>query len=108
VLKRGGRELPTGEAAELEPSQAVQADLPELKLEEKSRNAVLWQEFQRLSERCFQLLRLLLADPAPSYLEVGAALDMKIGSIGPTRARCLAELRRRMELAGISSRSDGS
>jgi hypothetical protein len=39
------------------------------------------------------LLRLLLAEPAPSYTEVSAALNMPVGSIGPTRGRCLAKLR---------------
>ena len=43
--------------------------------------------------RCAALLRVLAADPAPSYEEVGAALEMPVGSIGPTRARCLGQLR---------------
>ena len=30
-----------------------------------------------------------MADPPPSYEDVGAALEMPVGSIGPTRARCL-------------------
>jgi hypothetical protein len=34
-----------------------------------------------------------MADPAPSYAQVAAALDMPIGSIGPTRGRCLQQLR---------------
>ena len=34
-----------------------------------------------------------VADPPPAYAEVAAALEMPIGSIGPTRARCLAQLR---------------
>jgi hypothetical protein len=37
-----------------------------------------------------------MADPAPSYAEVGAALGMPIGSIGPARARCLDGLRRHL------------
>ncbi|MGI5164044.1 RNA polymerase sigma factor [Spirillospora sp. CA-253888] len=44
--------------------------------------------------RCRDLLRLLAA--APSYAELSAALDLPVGSIGPTRARCLAELSRRL------------
>lgn len=47
----------------------------------------------RLGERCQALLRILSADPPPSYEEVSAALDMPVGSIGPTRGRCLAKLR---------------
>lgn len=40
-----------------------------------------------------RLLRLLSLEPRPSYAEVAAALDMPIGSIGPTRARALGRLR---------------
>lgn len=57
------------------------------------RDAVLWQVFDQLPDRCRRLLRVLLADPPPAYAEVAAALEMPIGSIGPTRARCLAQLR---------------
>jgi DNA-directed RNA polymerase specialized sigma24 family protein len=34
--------------------------------------------------------------PPPTYAEVAAALDLPVGSIGPTRARCLQQLRRRL------------
>lgn len=40
-----------------------------------------------------RLLQLLVADPPHSYEEIGAMMDMPIGSIGPTRARALAKLR---------------
>ena len=40
-----------------------------------------------------ELFRLLLADPQPSYSEISDRLGIPIGSIGPTRARCLARLR---------------
>jgi hypothetical protein len=36
---------------------------------------------------------VLMADPSPSYAEVSAALDIAVGSIGPTRQRCLQCLR---------------
>jgi len=47
----------------------------------------------RLNERCQALLRMLAAGPRPDYAEVSDTLDMPIGSIGPTRARCLDKLR---------------
>jgi RNA polymerase sigma factor (sigma-70 family) len=53
----------------------------------------VWVAFQRLPERCRELLRVLIAAPPPSYAEISAALGMAVGSIGPTRARCLAQLR---------------
>ena len=57
------------------------------------RDAALWQVFDELPDPCRRLLRVLVADPPPAYAEIADALDMPIGSIGPTRARCLAKLR---------------
>jgi RNA polymerase sigma factor (sigma-70 family) len=50
----------------------------------------------RLPDRCRRLLRMLTTVPPATYAEISAALEMPIGSIGPTRARCLAHLRRRL------------
>ncbi|WP_053227418.1 RNA polymerase sigma factor [Solirubrobacter soli] len=47
----------------------------------------------RLSERDRALLELLTAEPPLSYAEIADRLGMPIGSIGPTRARCLERLR---------------
>ena len=48
----------------------------------------------RIGDRCAHLLRALYFDEAaPDYAEIGRRLGMRIGSIGPTRARCLARLR---------------
>jgi RNA polymerase sigma factor (sigma-70 family) len=64
------------------------------------RQEALQEAFLVLSPHCQRLMRMLMADPAPSYAEVAAALDMPVGSIGPTRGRCLASLRDRLlELA---------
>jgi RNA polymerase sigma factor (sigma-70 family) len=67
--------------------------------EDADRAAALWRAFSRLPSRCRELLRVLMASPPPSYAEVAAALGLPLGSIGPTRARCLARLRE--EMAGI-------
>ncbi len=40
-----------------------------------------------------RLLELLVADPPLSYQDISRLTGMPIGSIGPTRARCLARLR---------------
>jgi DNA-directed RNA polymerase specialized sigma24 family protein len=58
----------------------------------------LWSAFVRLPARDQRLLRMLVADPQPSYEEIGTALAMPIGSIGPTRGRALRRLRRELEL----------
>ncbi len=53
--------------------------------------------FDGMSEKCQQLLRVLCTDPPLDYEAVSEVLEMPIGSIGPTRARCLDRLRRLME-----------
>jgi RNA polymerase sigma factor (sigma-70 family) len=47
----------------------------------------------KLPERCRKLLRVIAASDEANYSEVAAALDMPVGSIGPTRSRCLERLR---------------
>jgi RNA polymerase sigma factor (sigma-70 family) len=90
VLRAASRELPMGDAL---PEPAAAADEPAARLMRAERDAELWAAFARLSPRDRALLRLLVADPAPSYDEIAAVLGMPIGSIGPTRGRCLARLR---------------
>ena len=46
-----------------------------------------------LSIACQDLLRLLTIDPPLSYADIGEALGLPHGSIGPTRQRCLERLR---------------
>jgi RNA polymerase sigma factor (sigma-70 family) len=46
-----------------------------------------------LPERCRTILRILAQAPPLTYAEVAAALRIPIGSVGPTRQRCLARLR---------------
>ena len=47
-----------------------------------------------------QLLQLLMADPPVSYTEISEQLGLPIGSIGPTRARGLARLRKHLQASG--------
>lgn len=49
--------------------------------------------FGHLPERCQQLLRLLCAEPRLDYATISELIGRPIGSIGPTRARCLTQLR---------------
>jgi RNA polymerase sigma factor (sigma-70 family) len=71
-------------------------------IDRSERDEALWAAFERLSEACRVLLRMLMADPPPAYADVSAALDMPIGSIGPTRGRCLKRLRTHLRARGIS------
>lgn len=99
VLRRSARLVPHGDALR-EPADDVPTHDTALLTQE--RDATLWRAFAHLSERDRALLRMLMADPAPSYEEISAALGMPIGSIGPTRARALQRLRREVEHLGLT------
>jgi DNA-directed RNA polymerase specialized sigma24 family protein len=88
VLRAAGRPGPDDGAG---PGMGDPVDLGLLVYE---RDRVLMSAFARLDGRAQRLLRLLIADPRPSAVEIGAALDIPLGAIGPTRSRCLDELRR--------------
>lgn len=47
----------------------------------------------RLPRRWQRLLEMLMADPPVSYAEISDQLGVPVGSIGPTRGRCLDRLR---------------
>lgn len=100
VLRTGNRQLPYGD----DPPESVD---PGPGIEDAlltgERDAALWTAFGRLRGSDRALLRLLMADPQPSYEEISAALDMPIGSIGPTRARALERLRAELSRDGFES-----
>jgi RNA polymerase sigma factor (sigma-70 family) len=51
------------------------------------------QALSHLPGRWQRLLQLLMSDPPVSYAEISDQLGIPIGSIGPTRGRCLETLR---------------
>jgi RNA polymerase sigma factor (sigma-70 family) len=56
--------------------------------------ARLHEALGRLEDRCRRLLRALyLCDQPLSYLEIARREGIPVGSIGPTRARCLKKMR---------------
>jgi RNA polymerase sigma factor (sigma-70 family) len=93
VSRRSRRTIPTDTEATLSEREADEDIDHDILAGE--RHDWLRQAFETLHPRCQRLLRLLTADPAPAYVDVAAALDMPVGSIGPTRARCLECLRKR-------------
>lgn len=57
------------------------------------RDQTVREALSRLPTRWQQLLEMLMADPPVSYAEISDELGLPIGSIGPTRSRCLSRLR---------------
>ncbi len=70
-------------------------------LRAERRTAVL-DGLAEMTEPQRDFLRMLVADPPISYLEISRRTGMPIGSIGPTRARCLAKLRSTAPLRALN------
>ncbi|MBW7886028.1 MAG: sigma-70 family RNA polymerase sigma factor [Caldilineaceae bacterium] len=74
---------------------------PDELLEAWARQEMLEAGLERLQERCRTLLTLLFLDPDElSYDDISARLEIPKGSIGPTRNRCLQQLRAILEGLG--------
>lgn len=69
------------------------AEAADRNLLQAERATLLRMAFSRLGHECQQLLRLLLAEPRLSYDEIAIAVGRPRGSLGPTRRRCLEQLR---------------
>jgi RNA polymerase sigma factor (sigma-70 family) len=65
------------------------------------RHAALREAFGQLPPGYQQLLALLIHDPALPYAEISTRLGIPVGSIGPTRGRCLDKLRRHPAITAL-------
>ncbi len=82
-----------------EPLLALSADPapgPAAVVVDDDRARRLWSAVGRLSERCQRLLRVVAFSDRPDYASLSVDLGMPMGSIGPTRGRCLKKLREHM------------
>src|ERR1700759_1587527 len=71
------------------------ASVPEVdeRILANERDQVVRDALSRLPRRWQRLLEMLMADPPVSYAEISDQLGVPVGSIGPTRGRCLDRLR---------------
>jgi len=77
------------------------AETAEEELLAAERHAALREAFADLPESYRDLLALLLQDPPVPYAQISARLGIPVGSIGPSRARCLEKLRQHPALAAL-------
>jgi len=91
VVRRAEREVTTAEDLDLDVRRA-DADL-DVGILRTEREAALRSAFACLPARWRSLIEMLMDAPSASYEEVAEAVGMPIGSIGPTRQRCLERLR---------------
>jgi RNA polymerase sigma factor (sigma-70 family) len=91
VLRKAQQERPV-ELEHLDRPDPAAVDL-DAALLASERAVLVRRALSLVPDRCQSLLRVLMASPPPSYREVSEALGMPVGSIGPTRDRCLRKLR---------------
>ena len=72
------------------------------------RHAALREALGDLPPSGQQLILLLLQDPPLSYADISARLGVPVGSIGPTRRRCLDKLRRHPAIAALINADGGA
>jgi RNA polymerase sigma factor (sigma-70 family) len=89
-VSRRGRRLADTEMAE-PPAPDAEVDG---RLLSDERDQALWRCFRLLSDRCQALLRVVANVERPDYRQISEAMGMPVGSVGPTRGRCLTKLRK--------------
>ncbi|MGW4109471.1 RNA polymerase sigma factor [Actinosynnema sp. NPDC004786] len=89
VLRLRGREAPLD-------GWEVADDGPTPEDAALARDAVLWRAYATLTDRCREILRLAAFAPELSFTQVAEAVGVPVNSLGATRGRCLALLRRRL------------
>jgi len=106
---RAAHKPPTGwyvpDAEDIADERAATAEEELLRGE---RHAALREGFTCLPPSCQQLIAMLIQDPPVPYAQISAELGIPVGSIGPTRRRCLEKLRRHPAIAALIYAETGS
>ena len=68
-------------------------DLPDEAVLRDDGQRRLWRHVSGLPVRCRQLISVIAFADRPDYAAIAESLGMPVGSIGPTRGRCLGKLR---------------
>lgn len=97
---RGAERYSTRELDDELPDDPEYTD-PERRVLDLERVQALREGLAELPANCRELLTLLVSEPAPAYGEISTLLDMPVGSIGPTRRRCLEKLRHCPRVAAV-------
>lgn len=100
ILKSARRTVPIGAVVEPQQMNPAAGELDE-ELLRAERHQALLAALAELPDHQRNLLVLLAADPPLSYAEISRRLGIRIGSIGPTRARALSRLRESHAVAAL-------
>jgi RNA polymerase sigma factor (sigma-70 family) len=108
VLGAARGPLAGGYVMDVEILPDEQAGLAEQELLAAERHAALREALRDLPLSGQQLILLLIEDPPVPYTEISARLGIAVGSIGPTRRRCLNRLRRHPAIAALTDTDSGA
>ena len=101
ILRAARRQQDLGHVLDVETIPDEQTGMAEHELLLAERYLALREAFNRLPAPCRQLVAMLMEDLP--YTEISARLGVPVGSIGPTRRRCLDKLRRDPAIAALMS-----
>lgn len=103
---RAHQRLRPTETVDLEPMLEPDSSA-EQRAQRSDRDRRLWRALETLDARCRRLLRIVAFEERPDYARIAGDLRMPIGSIGPTRGRCLGKLRAALVADGWRGDADG-
>ena len=101
IVRAARRTCPPGQMLDPEDIPDQQATPADGELLAAERHAALREALTGLPPPCQQLIALLAEDPPLPYAQISARLGIPVGSIGPTRSRCLAKLRGHPAIAAL-------
>jgi RNA polymerase sigma factor (sigma-70 family) len=101
IHRAARRGQPLGRVVDTDHIPDQRAGEAEHELLAAERHAALHEAFTRLPSPCQQLIAALIEDPPVPYAQISVRLDIPVGSIGPTRNRCLDKLRRDPAIAAL-------
>jgi len=107
TLREARRRQVAGHVLDVENIPDPRSGIAEDELLLAEYQAALREAFDHLPPSCQQLITLLMADPPVPYAEISARLGIPVGSIGPTRGRCLDKLRSYPAIAALISAEAG-
>ena len=101
VLRTARGSQAAGYALDAESIPDEQTGMAEHELLAAERHAALREAVTRLPPCCQRLIAMLTEDPRVPYAQISAKLGIPVGSIGPSRGRCLEKLRRDPAIAAL-------
>jgi RNA polymerase sigma factor (sigma-70 family) len=108
IVRAARRTSPPGQVLEVGDIPSEQPALPDDELLQAERHMALHDALAHLPPPCQQLIALLTEDPPLPYAQISARLGIPVGSIGPSRSRCLAKLRRHPVIAALTNAEPAS